>query len=159
MEIAVQSPRATAGSYRILVAMSDNYTSLLAHCVLSTYEGRPIIPREMQSRLWAYMGGIARAYKMKALAVGGIEDHVHLLLSLPTTITVAKAIQVIKANSSKWMNEHGGRGMFSWQRSCGAFTISVSQVKPTVGYVQNQGAPHAKTTCEEQCNARLRRQG
>lgn len=139
--------------------MSDNYTSLLAHCVFSTYQRRPIIPREMQSRLWAYMGGIARAYKMKALAVGGIEDHVHLLLSLPTTITVAKAIQVIKANSSKWMNEHGGRGMFSWQKSYGAFTIGVSQVKATVGYIQNQERRHAKITFEEEFNAILRRHG
>src|SRR5260370_8634407 len=92
---------------------------------------------------------------MKALAVGGIEDHVHLLLSLPTTITVAKAIQVIKANSSKRMNEHGGRGMFSWQKSYGAFTIAVSQVKATVGYIQNQKRPHAKITPEEELNAIL----
>src|SRR5260370_17433900 len=108
MEIAVHSPQATAGSYRILVAISDHYTSLLAHCVFSTYQRRPIIPREMQSRLWAYMGGIARAYKMKALAVGGIEDHVHPLLSLPTTITVPKTIQIIKAHSSNSINQHGG---------------------------------------------------
>src|SRR5260370_15781403 len=133
MEIAVQSPQATAGSYRILVAMSDNYSRVLAHCVFSTYQRRPIIPGEMQSRLWADMGGIARAYKMKALAVGGIESHVHLLLSLPTTITVAKAIQVIKANSSKWMNEHGGRGMFSWQMFCGGVTVRVSQSQETGG--------------------------
>src|SRR5260370_6305024 len=99
MEIAVQSPQATAGSYRILVAMSDNYTSLLAHCVFSTYQRRPIIPREMQSRLWADMGGIARAYKMKALAVGGIKRHVHLLVSFPHTVTVAHAISLVNANS------------------------------------------------------------
>lgn len=105
------------------------------------------------------MGGIARAYKMKALAVGGIEDHVHLLLSFPTTITVAKAIQVIKANSSKWMNEQGAHGMFSWQKSYGAFTIGVSQVKATVRYIQNQERHHAKITFEEEFNAILRRHG
>ena len=139
--------------------MSETYTSLLVHCVFSTHERRPLISKEMQPKLWAYMGGIARAYKMKALTIGGIEDHVHLLLSLPSTITVSKAIQVIKANSSKWMNEHPGQRTFAWQRSYGAFTIGVSQVPDTIRYIDNQERHHAKMGLDEELKMILKRHG
>jgi REP element-mobilizing transposase RayT len=77
------------------------HTSLLFHYVFSTKNRIPSIPEELQTRLWAYMGGIARAHKMKALAIGGVADHSHVLLSLPPTITVAKAIQLVKSGSSQ----------------------------------------------------------
>jgi REP element-mobilizing transposase RayT len=63
--------------------MSHRYESLLVHCVFSTKDRKPLIPEPMKRKLWAYMGGIARTNKFKALAVGGMQDHVHVLLSLP----------------------------------------------------------------------------
>src|SRR5213596_115034 len=64
----------------------------------------------------AYLGGIARENKMKALVVGGVEDHVHVLLSIPSTLSVAKSVQLLKGNSSKWIHdtfkEHWD---FEWQ--------------------------------------------
>ncbi|MBZ5520779.1 MAG: transposase [Acidobacteriia bacterium] len=76
--------------------MSHTYASLLVHCVFSTKNRLPLISDEMQPRLWAYIGGIARANKFKALAVGRIKDHCHVLLSLPAALPVAKAVQLIK---------------------------------------------------------------
>src|SRR5215472_10463086 len=73
--------------------MSHRYESLLVHCVFSTKDREPLIPEPMKRKLWAYMGGIARTNKFKALAVGGMPDHVHVLLSLPATLLVAKAVQ------------------------------------------------------------------
>jgi REP element-mobilizing transposase RayT len=76
--------------------MAHSYCSCLIHYVFSTKDRRRIITPELQSRLWPYMGGIARENKMKALAVGGVEDHCHMLVSLPTTLSIAKGIQLIK---------------------------------------------------------------
>ena len=85
-------------------------TSLLYHCVFSTKNRLLSIPSEIKSRLWSYVGGIARTNDMKALAVGGMRDHLQVLLSLPPTLPIAKALQLIKAGSSKWMHQQGARG-------------------------------------------------
>ena len=85
--------------------MAHSFTSCLFHCIYSTKERRKSICPQLQERLWPYLGGIARENGMKALAVGGVEDHVHILLSLPATIGPAKAMQLLKANSSKWVHE------------------------------------------------------
>jgi REP element-mobilizing transposase RayT len=77
------------------------------------------------------MGGIARKNGFKALIVGGTEDHVHILLSLPAVIPLAKAVQLIKGASSRWMNESGNAG-FAWQEGYGAFTVGVSQKAQTL---------------------------
>jgi REP element-mobilizing transposase RayT len=76
--------------------MSHSFNSSLFHCVFSTKERRKQIVPALQERLWPYLGGIARENPMKALAVGGVEDHVHMLLSLPARLAVAKAVQLIK---------------------------------------------------------------
>ena len=116
------------------------HTTLLFHYVFATKNRLPSIPQELQARLWAYMGGIARANKMKALAVGGVADHSHVLLSLPPTITVAKAIQLVKAGSSQWMHEQTGSHRFEWQEGYGAFSVGASQVPATVHYIESQPA-------------------
>jgi putative transposase len=124
-------------------------TSILVHYVFTTKNREASIAPEMQPRLWSYMGGIARANKMKALAVGGVADHCHILLSLPPTIAVAKAVQLIKSGSSKWMHGKGQR-KFDWQEGYGGFTIGMSQIPATVSYISNQLRRHAKTSFEEE---------
>ena len=96
-----------------------SYTSILVHYVFATHERRPLVSDELQPKLWAYLGGIARTNGMKALAIGGMRDHVHLLLSLPATITIAKAVQLIKAGCSKWMNDQKRTKWFGWQEKYG----------------------------------------
>jgi hypothetical protein len=87
---------------------------------------------------------------MRALAIGGIEDHVHELLSMPPTIAVAKAMQLVKGGSSKWMNDQLPQRSFAWQENYGAFTIGVSQIKDTVRYINNQKEHHAKRGFDEE---------
>ena len=70
-----------------------SYVSSYFHCIFSTKERRRLITPELRERLWPFMGGIARQNKMKAVEVGGVEDHVHLLLSLPSTLPISKALQ------------------------------------------------------------------
>ena len=83
--------------------MGNTYTSLYIHYIFSTKNRLPLIVPEIQDRLWPYMAGIAKKNNMTALAVGGMPDHIHILLSLPATLSVSKAIQSIKGNSSKWI--------------------------------------------------------
>ena len=116
-----------------------------------------MILEELQPRLWAYMGGVARTNNMKALAVGGIADHANILLSLPPTITVAKAIQLVKAGSSKWMHEQMGDRRFEWQEGYGAFSIGASQVPATTRYLDNQTRHHKRISVNEEWEMFLRR--
>ena len=82
-----------------------SFTSCLIHCVWSTKNRQPMLASDLSDRLWPYLVGIARENKMKALAIGGIADHVHMLVSLPATLSIAKAVQLLKGNSSKWIHE------------------------------------------------------
>ena len=105
-----------------------SFNSCLIHAVFSTKDRRCFLTQNIRDRLWPYLGGIAREHGMKALAVGGVTDHVHILLSLPTTLSVAKAMQLLKGNSSKWLREsfpEFRRDAFSWQEGFGAFSIGV----------------------------------
>jgi putative transposase len=111
--------------------VAHTYVSDLVHCVFSTKERRKLIAADLQDGLWSFMGGIARKNGLKALIVGGTEDHVPILFSLPATMPLAKAVQLLKGSSSRWMNETHTKG-FSWQEGYGAFTLGVSQKTRTI---------------------------
>ena len=87
---------------------------------------------------------------MKALAIGGMFDHLHALLSLPATLSFANAVQLIKGGSSKWIHEELGLKKFSWQDGYGAFSVSQSQLKKTIAYINNQKEHHRKRTFKEE---------
>lgn len=129
--------------------MPHTYTKLLVHCVFSTKNRTQLIPPDKQPDLWAYMGGIARKNGVKALAVGGTANHAHMLLSIPPTIPVAKAVQLIKAGSSKWLRENGGK-RFAWQEAYGAFSVGASQVPATIAYINTQAKHHSRRGFEEE---------
>ena len=138
--------------------MSHSYVSNLMHGVFSTKNRQRLIQPEFEERVWAFMGGIARANGMKALAVGGVEDHVHVLLSLPGTMPVAKGVQLTKAGSSKMIQATFTKS-FEWQEGYGAFSIGVSQVKATVAYIRNQRAHHKRVDFREEFRTFLKKHG
>jgi putative transposase len=88
--------------------MSSSYVSNHVHIVFSTKNRLKMIPEDLQPKLWAYMAGIAKKHSMHAVAIGGIEDHAHALIDMGATLGIAKAVQVLKANSSRWINDHPG---------------------------------------------------
>jgi REP element-mobilizing transposase RayT len=139
--------------------MSHTYYSLLVHCVFSTKERQILIPAELKKKLWPYIAGIARMNDFKALAVGGVRDHAHVLVSLPTTITVAKAVQLIKGGSSKWINDHLDDRWFDWQDGYGAFTIGISQLQSTIRYIDNQERHHSRMSFDQELRRMLERHG
>ena len=135
-----------------------SYISSYFHCVFSTKERRPFIGPELRERLWPFLGGIARQNDMKAIEIGGVEDHVHILLSLPSTMPVSKALQLIKGGSSKWIHEtFPDQRTFAWQEEYGAFSVSVSQLDKTIAYIRGQEVHHRKMTFQEEFLALLNR--
>ncbi len=103
-----------------------------------------MIPAEIQLRLWAYMGGIARENGVKPVEIGGIDDHVHMLLSLPSSQPIAKTMREIKSASSRWMHETCNLKNFEWQEGYGAFSIGTAQIAATVVYIAHQREHHQK---------------
>ena len=131
--------------------MSHSFVSNLMHCVFSTKERVPLIDSELELRLWPYIGGIARDNRMRALAVGGTDDHLHTFLSLPSTMAIAKAVQLIKGGSSKWIHDtFPSLRRFAWQEGYGAFSVSSSQVNKTIAYIDNQKEHHRKKSFQEE---------
>lgn len=125
--------------------MAHSYISQLMHCVFSTKGRRPFITAELQQRLFQYIGGIVRENKIILIAAGGVADHVHILISLPKTMSISKAMQLIKGGSSKWIHdtfpEHRA---FEWQEGYGAFSVSLSNRERVIAYINNQPEHHKK---------------
>ena len=137
--------------------MSHTYFQNVMHVVFSTKERRKTIPRDMKERLWAYTAGICKRQKVFVHAIGGMEDHIHLLLQFPATIAVSEAIKKIKANSSGWMSDE--IGAFAWQAGYGGFGVSKSNIAAVVRYIQNQEQHHRKMTFEQEFVALLEKHG
>ena len=107
--------------------MSQTASNLVVHMVFSTKARRPLITPETRSDVFAYLGGIIREMDGTALIVGGMSDHVHLLIRLRPVHAVAEIGRVLKANSSRWIREKWNR-KFAWQNGYGAFSVSESNV-------------------------------
>ena len=130
------------------------------HCVFSTKDRRKALSTDLRERLWPYLGGIARENGIKALAVGGTDDHVHLLLSLPATMSIAKVIQLIKGGSSKWIHDtFPTHQEFAWQAGYGAFSVAVSGIDQTVAYINRQEAHHQTQSFRDELLGFLERHG
>jgi putative transposase len=133
-----------------------SFASCLIHCVWSTKNREPCLTPDLRERLWPYLGGIAKQNQMKALAIGGAADHIHILLSLPATLSVAKAVQLLKGNSSKWIREvFPTMRSFAWQAGYGAFSVGISGLDATVTYINNQTEHHRKRSFREEFIAML----
>src|SRR6266404_1751339 len=140
--------------------MSHAYVSNLMHCTFSTKDRYAAIDSELESRLWPYLGGIARENRMKALAIGGTADHLHALLSLPGMMSFAKAVQLIRGGSAKWIHDSfSNQEKFAWQEGYGAFSVSASQVPKTIAYINNQKEHHRKKTFHEEFLDLLKKHG
>jgi REP-associated tyrosine transposase len=140
--------------------MPHSYVTNLMHCVFSTKERFPLITSDLEVRLWPYLGGIARENRMKAIVIGGTSDHVHALLSLPATTSFAKAAQLIKGGSSKWIHDtFREHRKFAWQEGYGAFSVSSSQVDKTIAYIRRQKEHHRRRSFQDEFIELLEKHG
>jgi len=131
--------------------MANTYTSLHCHIIFSTKNREPLIRPEIEDRVWSYLGGIAREHDLKPLRIGGIDNHVHLLVGIPPAIAISKAVQQIKGGSSGWMKETFPELTgFGWQDGYGAFTVSKSLIGEVDLYIATQREHHRLKTFEEE---------
>jgi REP element-mobilizing transposase RayT len=125
--------------------MPHSYTNLIYHIVFSTKNRQPLITNDVKSRLYDYIGGTIRKQGGIALAINGMNDHVHVLAKLRPDKAVSDVLRDLKANSSGWMHEvFPDLKVFSWQNGYGAFTVSASQVAKIREYIANQEKHHNK---------------
>ena len=138
--------------------MGSTYHSLHYHVVFSTKERRPLIRAEWRSRLHEYLGGAVRGMGGVAEAVGGVEDHVHLLLSLKTTAVPADMIREVKKASSAWVAQEFDPG-FAWQDGYAVFSLSWTHIAAVRQYIEGQEEHHRQTVFMDELRRALERNG
>jgi REP element-mobilizing transposase RayT len=139
--------------------MSSTHLSLHYHIVFGTKHQRPIIRPEWCPRLHAYLGGSIRTLDAIPEAVGGVADHVHLLIGLRATHCLADVMRDIKRVSSAWVHDTVGEREFAWQDGYGAFTVSASLLETVKEYIARQEEHHRKKTFREEYLELLRKSG
>ena len=138
--------------------MANTYTSLHYHIVFSTKNREPWITTEIEKRVWSFLGGIAREKSMTALQVGGMDDHIHMLVGAPPTMAPAKAAQLIKGGSSAWIKDTFPQlRRAGWQDGYGAFTVSQSKIDEIVNYIKQQRKEHLSKTFKQEYLGLLKR--
>ena len=139
--------------------MSHSFSNLLIHVIFSTKERRRLINQELRPQLFAYMGGILSETKCKPIIIGGVEDHVHLLIKITVNESIAHMMSVLKANSSRWVHETYGMRFFEWQRGYAAFSVSQSIAERVERYIATQEEHHKKKTLKEELTEFFRANG
>jgi putative transposase len=135
--------------------MPHTYAQNTVHIIFSTKDRRKSIPKEFQPSLWAYIAGICKNHAIFTQAIGGAADHIHLLVELPQSLPLAKAVLTIKSNSSRWA--HAQNHKFAWQEGYAAFSVSASLVPAVVRYIRNQEAHHKKMPFDAEFLALLKK--
>lgn len=123
--------------------MSQTFTNILYHVIFSTKQRDPLIAGHLKTDFYDYIGGILRKEKAMLITIGGIEDHVHLVVRARASHCVSNLVRKIKSNSSKWMNTKLPKDeIFAWQNGFAAFSVSESQLPNLIRYVGNQENHH-----------------
>jgi REP element-mobilizing transposase RayT len=138
--------------------MPQSLNKTILHIVFSTKNREPWLDCDVRSRMHAYVATICRDVGADFVHVGGVADHVHIVTTLPRTVSQAEVIERVKKTSSKWIKQcdHRYRGFF-WQRGYGVFSVSPSQLDAVVDYVRNQQEHHRTRTFQEEYRDLLRR--
>jgi REP element-mobilizing transposase RayT len=127
--------------------MSQSLSSVKIHVVFSTKHRAPLLTPDLQRDCYAYLAIVARNHKARVYEVGGMPDHVHMLLALPRTITLAKLMEILKTSSSKWLK---AKGPFAWQDGYGAFSVSESNVDSVRRYIRDQELHHKRASFQHE---------
>lgn len=140
--------------------MGGSFVCVYAHIVFSTKDRLPLLHDAVRPRLWDYMGGILRNHGCVPLRVGGMVDHVHVLLKLSKDHTVPDVVRDLKSNSSRWIRETlEGFAHFGWQQGYAAFSVSVNGLDQVAGYIAHQDAHHAEKSFQDEFRELLDRIG
>lgn len=140
--------------------MPQSFSCLHTHLVFSTKHRYPFLTPDLTERLYPYLGGLNRNRKSTLLRVGGIADHVHLLVRLARDISVADFVGAVKSNSSGWVHEtFPDRRAFAWQQGYAAFAVSQSGIDDVCAYIENQAEHHRVKTFQDEYRQFLDKHG
>jgi len=138
--------------------MAGTYTKLIYHIIFSTKDRESLITPGLREKLYPYIGGIVRGQEGMLQAIGGMPDQIHLVVRIKPDVSVSEIVRLVKANSSKWVNEQAGSaGRFGWQSGYGAFSVSFSQLTAVCEYVERQEEHHRKKTFQDEYQDYLKR--
>ena len=153
-----QTPNEPSKSAAYSTQMSHTYSNLIYHVVFSTKDRAPLIVKQIRPELFAFIGALVKELKGMPLIINGIDDHIHMLISLSPTVSPSDAMRFIKSNSSRWMSERTGTD-FGWQKGFGIFSVSRSGVQAVMEYIRDQEIHHGKRDFREEFVAMLEKNG
>jgi REP element-mobilizing transposase RayT len=131
--------------------MGSTLTNILIHVIFSTKKRELTIGFEIQEDLYRYINGIIKNEGCNLVVIGGVSDHVHMLIKIKPVCELSEMIKKIKGNSSRWINKEKQLNYnFSWQDGYGAFSVSESQVPVVVQYIKEQEKHHRKLSFKEE---------
>lgn len=131
--------------------MPQSLSKIIIHVIFSTRDREPWLDRDVRPRMHGYLATICRELNAEAFLVGGVLDHVHLVTTLPRTLSLAELVEVVKKTSSRWIKalDPKYRG-FYWQRGYGAFSVSPSQLEDVLKYVETQEEHHRTRSFQDE---------
>ena len=140
--------------------MPQSLCKVILHIIFSTKNREPWLDSDVRPRMHAYVATICRDLAAEFVHVGGMADHVHVVITLPRTLSQAELIEQIKKTCSKWIKalEARYRG-FSWQRGYSALSVSPNQLEAVLKYVDTQQEHHRTRTFREEYRELFRRHG
>src|ERR1700680_1016806 len=131
--------------------MPQSLSKVIIHIIFSTKDREPWLDRDVRPRMHAYVATICRDLNAEALRVGGVADHLHIVTTLPRTLSQAAMVETLKKTSSKWIKGLNPKyRRFYWQRGYGAFSVSPSQLNAVLEYVESQEAHHRTRSFQEE---------
>jgi putative transposase len=140
--------------------MSQSFSKFYSHIIFHTKNNVKFIRENLEDELYSYMGGILKNHKSIPFQIGGTSDHVHILCTLPKTMTLANLSEEVKKSSSKWIKTKGEHYRnFYWQEGYGGFSVGWSQIESVKEYIINQKRHHLKIDFREEYKALLRENG
>ncbi|MCM8539642.1 MAG: IS200/IS605 family transposase [Lentisphaeraceae bacterium] len=131
--------------------MAGTFSKIYYHIAFSTKGRANFITKPIRDELYKYICGIIKNEQGFVYSIGGMEDHIHLLCSLPTTKSISEMMKRIKGHSSKWIcSKSDTLSNFKWQAGFGLFTVSHSQIANVKQYIDSQHAHHQKMTFQDE---------
>jgi REP element-mobilizing transposase RayT len=138
--------------------MPQSLAKVNVHIVFTTKYGRELITDEVRGELHSYVIGVLSNLGSYTYEIYANSDHIHILCTLPRTITMADIVSKIKTTSSKWLKNKGVPD-FYWQDGYGIFSVSSSKVEVVKKYIKNQPQHHKEVDCKDEYRLFLKENG
>ena len=136
--------------------MANTYGTLFIHLIFAPKNRESLLPATIRQKVYSYIGGVIKSEKQKLIAIGGIDNHIHILVGITPSISLPDFVRTIKSNTSRYINANRLLLFkFEWQRGYAAFSYSRSQIETVINYIEHQPEHHKNTTFHDELTAML----